>query len=73
MRVRSNNGNVQGFDTKWDEVLFSMTKVSDEAKMETLCKKQLHNSEELKLVMAWYLQDTVQNGDAAERNGSAVC
>ena len=50
-----------------------MTEVSDEDKLETLYKKQFHYAQELKLVMVWYLQDTVQNGEAAERNGSAVC
>ena len=29
-RVQLKNDDVQGLDTKWDEVLFSMTKIPDE-------------------------------------------
>ena len=57
--------NVQGFDTKWDEVLLSMTKVPDEDILEICYKKQLQFAEELKPLMALYQQDTVQKGEAA--------
>ena len=46
------NDNVQGFDTKWDEALLSMTKVPDEK------QKQLRSSEQLKTLAALYMQDT---------------
>ena len=36
--VQLKNDNVQGFDTKWDEVLLSMTTVPDDDKQE-MCAK----------------------------------
>ena len=56
------NDNVQGFDTEWDEVPLSMTKVPDEDTLENLHRKQLHFSEELEPLMVLYLQDTVLKG-----------
>ena len=59
------NDNVQGFDTKWDEVLLSMTEVPDEDTLEKVYKKQVHHSEDLKPLMALYQRDTVQIVEAA--------
>ena len=42
-----------------------MTTVPDEDTMENVYKKQLHYTEDLKLLVALYLQDTVQRGEAA--------
>ena len=53
------------FNTKWDEVLLSTTKVPDEVIMENMHKKQLHFCEDLKPLIALYLQDTVQTGEVA--------
>ena len=39
LRVQLKNENVQGFDTKWDEVLLSMTKVPDADILEDLFKQ----------------------------------
>ena len=65
LRVQLKSDNVQGFDTKWDEVLLSMTEVPDEDTLEKVYKKQVHYSEELKPLMALYQRDTVQIGEAA--------
>ena len=62
-RVLMNNDNVQGFDTKWDEVLRSMTKLPDEDVLDNVYKKQLHFFEGSKPFMALYLQNTVQKGE----------
>ena len=58
LRVQLKNDNVQG-------VLLSMTNVPDEDILESVYKKQLHYSEELKPLMAVYFQDTVQKGERA--------
>ena len=59
------NDHVQGFDTRWEEVLLSVTKILGEDMLENLYKKQLHFSEELEPLAALYLQVTVQKGEAA--------
>ena len=63
LRVQLNNDNMEGFDTRWDEVLLSMTDVPDEDSLDKCTKKKF--SEELTLLVALYLQDTVQKGEAA--------
>ena len=60
LRVQLKNDNVQGFDTKWNELLLSMTKKSRCIDVGTLiCKKQPQYSEEFKPPMALCLQETV--------------
>ena len=56
-RVLMKNDNVQGFDTKCDEVLRSMTKLPDEDVLDNVYKKQLHFFEGSKPFMALYLQN----------------
>ena len=72
-RVLLNNDNVQGFDTKCDEVLRSMTKLPDEEKLDNVCKKQLHFFERSKPFMALYLQKTVQKGESASYSPLKEC
>ena len=60
LTVQLKNDNVQGFDTKWDEVHLSRTKVPDEDFLENCTRS---SSVELKPLMALYLQDTVQKGE----------
>ena len=48
LRVQLKKDKVQGFDTKWDKVLLSISKVPT-----------LHYPQEFKHLMALYLQDTV--------------
>ena len=64
LRVQLKNDNVQGFYTKWDGVLLSMTQVPDEDLLENMYKKQLRFSEEWKPLMVLDLQRTVQKGEA---------
>ena len=60
--VHVKDDNLQGFDTKWDEILFlSMTRVPDEDILE-INKKQFRYSEELAPLTASYLQDPDQEG-----------
>ena len=72
-RVLLNNDNVQGFDTKCDEVLRSMTKLPDEEKLDNVCKKQLHFFEGSKPFMALYLQNIVQKGEKASYSRLRGC
>ena len=55
----------QGLNSKWNEVLLSVTKVPDEHMLANLYMKEFHMSGDLKLLMALYLQDTVQKGEPA--------
>ena len=79
LRVQLKSDNVQGFDTKCDEVLLSMTRMPDEEKLENLYKKQHHVSEDLKALMALYLQDVFQKERrkgqcfSIERHGPPSC
>ena len=63
-RAQLKNDNVQGFDTKWCEVLVSMP-TFPMMMYWVMYKKQLHHFEELQPLMALYLQDTVQKGESA--------
>ena len=53
LRVQFKNDNVQGFDTKWDEVLLSMTKGPGEDILQTVYKKLLLYLKELTPIL-WY-------------------
>ena len=55
---------MQSFDAK-NEVLLSRANVPHEDMLEMLCKKQFHYLAELEPLVALYLQDTVQKGEAA--------
>ena len=65
LRIQLKNDIEQGFDTKRDEVLLSLTNALEKDLFEVLDNKQLHYSEEFKHLMASYLQDTVQKGEPA--------
>ena len=43
--------NVQEFDTRWDDILFSMTKIPSDDILESLCKLRIRESEQLKTVL----------------------
>ena len=44
------NDNVQDFDTRWDEVLLSMTKIPSDDILESLYKLRIRESDQLKTV-----------------------
>ena len=46
--------NVQEFDTRWDEVVLSMSKIPSDDVLESLCKLRISESEQLKIVLELY-------------------
>ena len=48
------NDNVQEFDSKWDGILLSMTKIPSDDILEGLCKLRIRESEKLKTVLELY-------------------
>ena len=61
--VSLRNDNVQEFDTKWDEILWSMTQIPSDDILENLYKLRIRESEKLKTVFG-----IVQNGDSSEES-----
>ena len=45
------NDDVQDFDTRWDEIRLSMTKIPTDGVLESLYKKRIRESEQLKTVL----------------------
>ena len=48
------NDNIQEFDTKWDEILLSMTQIPPDDILEGLCKLRTRESDKLKTVLELY-------------------
>ena len=48
------NDNVQDFDTSWDEVLLSMTKIPSDDVLESLYRLRIRESDQLKTVLVLY-------------------
>ena len=48
------NDNIQEFDSKWDEILLSMTKITPDDILEGLYKLRIRQSEKLKTVLELY-------------------
>ena len=52
--VVSQNDNIQEFDTKWDEILLSITQIPSDGVLESLYKLRIRESEKLKTVLEVY-------------------
>ena len=52
--------NVQKFDTRWDEVLLSMSKIPSDDVLELLYKLRIRESEQLKTVLGLYEMESHQ-------------
>ena len=52
--VALRNDNIQEFDTKWDEILLSMTQIPSDDILENLYKLRIRESEKLKTVLELY-------------------
>ena len=48
------NDNVQDFDTRWDEILLSMTKIPTDDVLESLYKLRIRECDQLKTVLELY-------------------
>ena len=64
--VTLHDDNVQEFDTRWDEVLLSMTKNPSDENLESLCKLRIRESDQLKKRIG-----IVRHGDSSENIGSS--
>ena len=51
---------IQEFDSKWDGILLSMTKIPHDDILEGLCKLRIRESEKLKTVLELYDLETHQ-------------
>ena len=54
------NDDTQEFDSKWDGILLSMTKIPPDDILEGLYKLRIRESEKLKTVLEWYYLETHQ-------------
>ena len=52
--VTLHDDNIQEFDTRWDEVLLSMTKIPSDEILESLYKLRIRESDQLKNVLELY-------------------
>ena len=52
--VTLRDDNVQEFDTRWDEILLSMSKIPSDDVLESLYKMRVRESDQLKAVLEWY-------------------
>ena len=57
------NDDIQEFDSKWDEILLSMTQVPSDDILESLYKLRIRESKKLKTVLEF-----VQHGDSSEES-----
>ena len=58
--ITHRNDDVQDFDTSWDEILLSMTKIPTDDVLESLYKLRLCNSDQLKTVLEFYVMEIHQ-------------
>ena len=61
LSVTLRNDDVQEFDTRWDEILFSLAKIPPDAILESLYKLRIRESDQLKTVYEF-----VRHGDSSE-------
>ena len=54
------NDDVQDFDTSWDEILLSMTKISTDDVLESLYKLRICDSDQFKTVLELYVMEIHQ-------------
>ena len=72
--VTLHDGNIQEFDTRWDEVLLAMSKILSDDNLESLYKLRIHESAQLKTVLELYDMEIHQkismpNEQKIEENG----
>ena len=54
LSITLRNDNVQEFDTRWDEILLSMTRIPSDDILESLYKLRICESEQLRTVLELY-------------------
>ena len=63
LSVHLRGGNLQQFENDWNNTILNIRELPDEIFLETLYRKQLDKSEQLKNAMALYQQDITQRGE----------
>ena len=58
--VTLRDDNVQEFDTRWDEVLLSMSKIPSDDVLESLCQLRIRESDQLKTILELYEMEIPQ-------------
>ena len=61
LSVTLHDDDVQEFDTRWDEILFSMTKIPPDDILESLYKLRIRESDQLKTVLELFEMEILQN------------
>ena len=54
LSITLRNDDVQEFETRWDDILLSMTKIPLDDILESLCKLRIRESHSFKTVLEWY-------------------
>ncbi len=63
LHVHLRGDNLQQFENDWNNTILNIRELPDEVFLETLFRKQLDKSEQLKNAMALYQQDYTQRGE----------
>ena len=63
INVHLRGDNLQQFENDWNNMILNVRSLPAEAFLESLFRKQLENSDQLKTVMALYQQDYTQRGE----------
>ena len=66
LSVDLRGGNLQQFENGWNNTILNVRELPDEIFSETLYRKQLGKSEQLKHAIALYQQDITQRGEKKE-------
>ena len=66
LSVHLRGGNLQQFENDWNNTILNIRELPDEVFLETLFRKQLDKSEQLKNAMALYQQEVTQRGEKKE-------
>ena len=61
------NDDIQEFDSKWDEILLSMTQIPSDDILENLYKLRIRESEKLKTVLELYNMEILQKKEVSSR------
>ena len=56
--VTLHDDKIQEFDTRWDEVPLSVSKIPSDDTLESLCKLRIRESDQLKTVLELYDMET---------------
>ena len=67
--VTLRNDNIQEFDTEWDEILSSMTKIPSDDVLESLYKLRIRHSDQLKTVFKLYDMEIHQKMSTPDGRG----